>query len=340
MTEKILVTGGTGVIGAWVVRELIESGVRPVVLTRGMTNVGRVIVGELSDQADWVTADIEEPWSLMATFREFRPTSVIHMASVKPWQVDAGFVGRPDPPAAVRNIIEGTTNLLEASRQFGVRRFVYASSKAVYAPFSSVNFQIPVVDTSYPTLPDTFYGVGKLGAEHLGRLYRERFGLEFVAIRFASAYGPFKRGPAHLPSGILSHALGNKPIEVRITAHEYRDVADDFIHNRDVARAFVRASVVVDPSISVFNVGSGTAVTVEEIVSTVRRINPRSALTVRIDDSAESVFPGTVGAHAGILDSSSAHQHLGWEPMLDLEAGLIETAAFNAMSNVDLELRR
>ncbi len=106
--------------------------------------------------------------------------------------MDAGFVAHPDPPLGVRTIIDGTANILEIARIFEVPRVVFASTKSAYSafegPYGAPGYAL--VPESYPSVPTSVYGITKLAAEHLGAYYRRHLGVDFVALRFASTYGP------------------------------------------------------------------------------------------------------------------------------------------------------
>jgi UDP-glucose 4-epimerase len=179
------------------------------------------------------------------------------MASAKPWQIEQPWVDEPQPRQAIDQIATATAHVLEAARRRGIARVVYASSKAVFddvtGPYAAPTYQ-PLPE-EYPCRPRMLYGVGKLAAEHLGFYYARQFGLEFLAIRFASAFGPLKRGPtATSPDGMLYAALAGEPVRIR----RFRDgERDDYVYNKDVAEAFVLATLAARPRYLAYNVGSG-----------------------------------------------------------------------------------
>ncbi len=333
-SSRILVTGGTGVIGAWAVRELVESGHEVAVLTRGSTHVGRPILADVAGELTWFDGDVVEPLTLTRAFAKFRPEVVAHLASAKPWQMDAGFIEDPKPLLGVRTIVDGTANVLEAARALSVRRVVFAGSKASYAPFTG-RHAAPTydpVDESYPSVPHDVYGITKLAAEQLGGYYRRHLGVDFISLRFGSTYGPFKRGAATMPAGLISHAIDGHGIEVEYSRAAF-ERRDDFVYNRDVARGIAAACLADRTERWVFNIGTGRGVSVGEIVQALRDTPGLTAPTVTIvDDPAQDTRPAPshADAFAGVLDTSAATLELGFAAAYDLRTAIADCARFVA----------
>ncbi|MBS1888551.1 MAG: NAD(P)-dependent oxidoreductase [Actinobacteria bacterium] len=329
--RRILVTGGTGIIGAWAVREIAAAGDEPVVLTRGVTSLGRAILGELAEEIEWVEADVAQPLELVAALRRARPEVIAHLASAKPWQMDAAYVERPNPPLGVRTIVDGTVNLLEAARVLEIPRVVYASSKSAYAPFAGPHGHpdYEPVPESFECRPTDVYGITKLAAEQLGRYYAEHLGLDFVALRFASTYGPFKRGAGKAPAGLIGAAIEGRVVEARYTRLAYHELLDEFVYNRDVGRAVQLATAAEDGSGRVFNIGTGVGSSVGDVVAAIGAAGVAVPEIEVVDDDApgEDVERGhLVANYAGVLDTRAAAQALGFTAAYDLAAGIRDAA--------------
>lgn len=122
---------------------------------------------------------------------------------------------------------EGMINVLEAAVRNGVRRVVYTSSKAVYGVQPGVHRHpdyLPLAETATPN-PVTMYGAQKLAGEHLGRIYRNRHGLEFAALRFASTVGPTKvqrHGAANAPGDMIERSMTGEPCRIEAGATRAR----------------------------------------------------------------------------------------------------------------------
>jgi nucleoside-diphosphate-sugar epimerase len=133
--SKVLVTGGTGVIASWAVREFEARGIEPIIFVRGQASdaIGKAINGDIAEQITRVQGDVLDPMSLIQAVRGHRPDAIVHLASAKPWQMEPPWVVEPKPRVAIDQIVHGTINVLDTARAFGIQRVVYAGSKASYA---------------------------------------------------------------------------------------------------------------------------------------------------------------------------------------------------------------
>jgi nucleoside-diphosphate-sugar epimerase len=311
---RVLVTGGTGVIASWVVRGFVERGITPIVLSRGPSDqIGGAINGDIADRCVHVRGDLLDPAVPDRAIAEHGAQAIVHMASAKPWQIEPPWVDRPLPRQAIDQIASATAHVLEAARRHGVTRVVYASSKAVFddvsGPYAAPEYRPLPAD--YLCRPRMLYGIGKLAAEHLGFYYARQFGLEFLAIRFASAFGPLKRGPtATSPDGMLYAALAGEPVRIR----RFRDgERDDYVYNKDVAQAFVLAALAPRPTHLAYNIGSGRGSDHNDFARALRAVVPTTMV--------EFADPDSGGAGAGItdrarciMDNSPAAADFGYAP--------------------------
>jgi UDP-glucose 4-epimerase len=288
------------VIGAWVVRAFVERGITPIVFVRGTTDyIGRAINGDVDNRLIWAYGDLLDPLTLVRAVEQHRAEAIVHLASAKPWQVEPPFVAEPKTRAAMEQIVTATTNVLEVARVLGIRRVVYGSSKAVYddvaGPCGPPTYQ--PLDEDYPCAPHTLYGVGKLAAERLGSYYADVCGLEFLALRFSSTFGPLKRGTPASPDGMVLAAAEGRPVEIRRFPDGLRD---DFLYNRDVAEGIVCATLAEHPRHRAYNLGSGRSVDHEDIARAILAVVPGARiefipaslpmLGIEIIDRARCVF--------------------------------------------------
>ncbi|MDR3470670.1 MAG: NAD(P)-dependent oxidoreductase [Devosia sp.] len=324
--RTILVTGGSGVVGAWAVRAIAEAGDTPVVFTRGSTDVGKAILGDLAQQIEWITGDVCQPFDLIAALRRTKPVAIAHLAAAKPWQMEAGMVDRPDPALGVRSIVAGTVNVLDAARALDIPRVVYFSSKAAYGAFEgSHGFPdyLPVPET-YLARPKDVYGITKLAAESLAIYYRERLGLDVIALRGASAFGPFKRGAGVSPPGLIAAALEGREVKATYGETTYRRYVDELIYNRDLGRAVQLATIVPKTRDALFNIGSGVGYSPEAVVEAIKAVDGLAVPSIAVvPDGDPSVTGGLLGGIAGgVFDVARARDQLGFEAKFDLISGL------------------
>jgi UDP-glucuronate 4-epimerase len=205
----------------------------------------------------------------------------------------------------LRNNVAATQRLLEAAVQVGGLRFVYASSSSVYGEAES----LPTPEDASPQ-PLSPYGVTKLGAEQLCVLYHANHGLDTVALRYFSVYGPRQR-PDMAFNRFCRAALVDEPITLYGDGRQTRD----FTYVADVVAA-TRAAALADAAPGgVYNVGGGSRVSLRRALEVLETVSG-SRLDVRCEPREHGDVADT-GA-----DIARARKDLGFRPRTSLEAGL------------------
>src|SRR6185436_14514039 len=182
---KALVTGGLGVNGAVTARLMAQDGIRPVLMDNRMD---LTLMGDIKDYVDIVIGDICDRATLEKAVDDFKITHIAHLAALMPEPAEA------DPRLGVKVGVDGTINVLEVARAKNIKRVVFTSSKAAYGEIAG-DYAPPTckpVREDHPRVPADLYGSIKVCCEELGRYYRETYGIEFIALRFVSIYGPGK----------------------------------------------------------------------------------------------------------------------------------------------------
>jgi UDP-glucose 4-epimerase len=312
---NVLVTGGLGVNGAWVVRDLLAQGHRVVAL-----DVRRDfrLLPDLAERVAYVDGDVLDLRGLLRTVQEHRIDAVAHLA--------ARIMAERDPyDGALTNTL-GSLTVLEAARLGGVRRFVFTSSKAVYAPAAGVHGppQYRPVTEDYPfgvTATWRIYGSSKIHVEAIGTQYAEVWGLEFIALRFGTIFGPGKQerhGPIGIHGRMIEGALRGDPVRFP----QGGDQVDDIIYVKDVAQGIVRALLAPAPPHRVFNIGSGAAISYRDFAAAVRTAIPGA--DVEIGPGLDPVGVGAQTYHH--LDITRARAELGYAPAYDAVRGILDYA--------------
>lgn len=202
------------------------------------------------------------------------------------------------------NNILATQVLLEACRESRIRKFVYASSSSVYGDTTD----LPMTESSLPG-PVSPYGVSKLAAEHLCRLYYRNFGIPAVSLRYFTVYGPRQR-PDMAFHRFFRRALEGKRLQVYGDGKQSRD----FTHVTDIVHAnwfaFEKGTAG-----EVFNIGGGSRITLNEVISVIKDI-------VGFDPGVDhqDVQKGDV-RHTS-ADMSKAKEELGYKPKVSIRDGL------------------
>ena len=308
-TMKILVTGGLGFIGHRVVAEL-ESAGHDVVITDTRTGYGIIPQAEI----DWLISerrqaintdriysiDIADQAGMDWLIRTHRPSTVIHMASFPRQKVV-----NQNPQLGSRSMSEGLLNLLEASSQNQVEKFVYISSSMVYGDFLDEGFD--GIAESHPTTPRGQYGIMKLAGEWLTRDYTQRTGMEHVIIRPSAVYGPLDVED-RVVSKFLITAMRQGIIQVNGGEENL-----DFTYVDDVARGIAQAAVSDVARNTTYNITRGVARTLKEAAQIA--INLAQGGSMRINQ-ADASFPSR-----GTLNIQRARLDFGYEPKVDIEQG-------------------
>ena len=197
---SVLITGGRGFVGRALVNLLRESGIRVVSLDRVSIAARGTATGE-------VVCEISDPEELQLIFEKEQVESVIHLAAMLP------TAAQRDPVRATKINVVGSLNLLELARQFGVRRFVFASSLSIYGTWDESH----VVSEADRAAPEDLYGAAKLYVEQLGTAYRQHHGLDFVSLRIGRVVGAgAKSATSAWRSQIFEYLRADRPVKIKI----------------------------------------------------------------------------------------------------------------------------
>lgn len=305
-TGRVLVSGGAGFIGSHVCDAFLEAGWAVTALDD--LSSGRK--ENLSDDVELVVEDIRSPKAA-----ELLRHGVFNLVSHHAAQIDVRVsVARPDHDASIN--VMGLLNLLEASRQGGVERFIYVSSGGVVYGEPSC---LPTPETA-PKQPLSPYGVSKMCGEHYLRFYRKVWGLESVSLRYSNVYGP--RQDPHGEAGVVA-MFGRAILEGRaLTVFGDGEQTRDYVYVGDVAQANLIASDIrlgepetIDDV--AFNVGTGQETTVNDLAGSLMRV---AGVEVAIERA-----PARPGELLRSCLDCSRLQAAGWTPSGGLDDGLRQT---------------
>jgi UDP-glucose 4-epimerase len=273
--SKILVIGGAGFIGSFVVSELLK------------TNVGKVIIydnfarGKKSNIAE----SLKDPRCLIypngGDVRDIDTLNdamqgcdgVIHLAAM--WLLHC----KDFPRTAFHVNIEGTFNVLEACVKNNVKRLVYSSSASVYGDAA----EVPMTE-NHPFNNKNFYGATKIAGEAMCRAYYDRYGLSYVGLRYMNVYGPHQDQTAAY-TGVIPIMLNKIDANEAPTINGDGTQAYDFIDVEDVARCNVCA-LEAEVTDEFYNVGTGVQTSIKELCDTILELK-NSDLTVTYNPYSE-----------------------------------------------------
>jgi len=296
-----LVTGGAGFIGSHLVEGLVARGHRVRVLDNLSTgNISNL--DSVKEQVEFIDGDITDP---EAVRRACRGVEVVYH------QAALASVPRSvaNPLATHRACVDGTLNVLVASRDSGVRRVVYAASSSAYG--NSV--RLPKSESD-PTNPLSPYAVAKLAGENYCAAFSQVYNLETVRLRYFNVFGP-RQSPdnayaAVIPLFIQSLSQGRRP-----TIFGDGTQSRDFTFVADVVQANLLAAEAPGVSGKVFNVACGRQTSLLELISHMNEL-----IGTKIKPILAAPRPGDV--QHSLADIIRAKTELGYYPTTDVPTGL------------------
>jgi len=266
MSSSVLVTGGSGFIGTWVLHELLTQGARPVVVDPcpALPRWQRVL-GQRASEVVTAEASLLDPDSLLKVIEQHQVTHIIHLAALlTPACQQDPFLG------CQVNVLGGTSVWEAARRSKRVRSISYASSYAVYGPETGDS-------EAAPNRPPTFYGAFKQAMDLIAEQYWRHFGIASVAVRPHVAYGPERDlGLTAGPSLATKAAANGEGYTIGYTGR----VGYDYVE--DVSRAFVRAAFECPPGATVVDL-PGEQATTEQFANAIEAIVPTVKGRIRVD---------------------------------------------------------
>ena len=298
---SILITGGTGFIAAEIARILCARGETDITVFDIDDSTRRL--DEIAGEVRMVRGDIGEIGEVRDCVGASSPAVIYHLAGLLSVPSEA------DPQAAVRVNAMGTYHVLEAARQFGVGKVIFASSIGTYG--HGVGDAIDDLTLQRPVL---IYGACKLFGEHLGLFYRRKYGIDFRGLRYPPVVGPGVRSPGvtqYAPWVIEECAKGNP-----FTNWVRPDTRAPLLYFKDIARATVTLADAPAERIQMVNyLLAGSTASAGELAAMVRRKLPEAQIDFAVDEERQALLD-----HLKPLDDRCAREEWGWEASYDLEA--------------------
>lgn len=311
--SKILVTGGAGFIGSYLVNKLISDGFA-VTLIDDLSSGSLENIRHHTGNRDFrfIRGDIRNFNVVKRAVKE--ADAVFHEAGVLSWANSwEGFLHLNQVN------VDGTLTLLRACVDFSVKRFVYASSAGVYG---ETGVQLQHEDlTPRPISP---YGASKLSGEQYVQVVHRLYGLETVCLRYFNVYGPRQAyGPY---SGVMTRFINrlskNKPPIIFGDGEQTRD----FVNIKDVMNANMLALTKKRAVGEVFNIGTGVATRIEELAKTLQEIMNKTDVKPVHED------PRPRDIRNSCANINKAKEFLGYDPRVSLKNGLRELVKYFRVS--------
>lgn len=286
----IMITGGTGSLGSYLARGLLDRGYHDIVLFDAFPNYKRI--GDLTEKVGVVTGDVNDWVDIAGTIEKYHVREIFHLAALLSSEV------REKPLRALKINVEGTVNILEASRMFGIQKVIFISTVSTYGP----GLPEPV-DEAQRQQPTNLYGITKLSCELWGLYYHHQYDIDFRAVRFPRIVnaGRSGTGVALFPSSMIEDAALGESHEVEV-GEEYRV---PIIYVKDAVEVLLALYTAQEVKTRVYNI-NGLIPTAREILEAIRKYIPDAPIAF----SSSPITP-----HLAIpirYDDAKAREELGW----------------------------
>jgi UDP-glucose 4-epimerase len=302
--QRILITGGAGLIGSHIADCLAAEGVAEIVVLDNFVRGRRENLKQASARArvTIVEGDIRDR-RLVAEIMDGIDV-VFHQAALRITQC------AEEPRVALEVLVDGTFNVVEAAAQANVRKIVAASSASIYGMAET----FPTAEDHHPYNNRTLYGAAKAFNEGLLRSYHDMFGLDYVALRYFNVYGPrmdvYGAYTEVLIRWMEAIAAGRQP-----TIFGDGTQTMDFVHVEDIARANVLAAKAPVTDV-VLNVASGTETSLNELADAL--LAAMGSTLTPAYAPARKINP----VPRRLADTAKARQLIGFEAQVKIAAGL------------------
>ena len=307
--RSVLVTGCTGLLGNWLVADLLERGALVTGLVRDLVPQSRLYAGDWYRQINIIRGCVEDLSTVERTINEYEVDTVFHLAA----QTIVGVANR-EPLATFETNIKGTWNILEACRRVGgVSRIVIASSDKAYGD----QLVLPYSETT-PLQGEHPYDVSKSCADLISRAYYVSYGLPVCITRCGNFYGGGDLNFNRIVPGTIRSALRDKPVVIRSDGTFIRD----YFYAKDGVLAYLHLAEQMDRKEilgEAFNFSNELQISVRGMVDKVLELMDKTHLEPVVLNRAKNEIKHQY------LSADKARKMLGWESKYPLEEGLKET---------------
>ena len=296
----IFVIGGTGFIGANLVREIKQ--VRDDVYAIVRENVDYRLAD--INPANIVRMDINDVAAMKQVINEYGPKTVFNCSSYGAYSFET------DDSLIYKTNFDATVNLVKLLQKQNIAAYVHAGSSSEYGQNCSAPLE------SDECLPDSAYAVSKLATSNFLRFVGKQHSFPCVNLRLYSVYGRYEDTSRLRPNMLRQAKQGGYPALVN------GDISRDFVHIRDVCNAFILAATNMNSEISGenFNIGTGVKTTIKDLADTVKRM-----FDIAEDPEFDTMDQRKWDQADWFANPEKAEQRLGWRAAISLEEGLLET---------------
>jgi UDP-glucose 4-epimerase len=311
LNERVLVTGGLGMVGSHVCRALVASGRRPVIYDAG---IDTALIADVAAQCDIVQGSTDDLPRLMGAIKDHKASAILHFAAQVGPAVDKF------PWTALNSNLVETTAMFECARLMGIERVVFPSSKMVYGHVGE-RHRHPAyepVPEAHPLEPIILYAKLKRAAEDMAFHYAQRYGLDIIAFRFGSSFGPGKIGRSkNIPiMALIESAITSEPFHMECGA----DQSDDYCYSGEAANAAIAAldSPLKPGKFRAYNISSDELISLAQIIALLQDMYPGWKGSAGPGLDYRKIGTGTYFK----MDISRAREEIGFRPKFNFKSAV------------------
>ncbi len=314
--KRALVTGGTGFVGANLVRRLLGDGHEVHLLVRAEHSPWRI--ADIENDIYLHPVELHDAARVAASIRQIRPEWIFHLAA------HGAYPSQTDAQRMVEVNLLGTINLLDACCATGFEAFVHTGSSSEYGFKDHAPAETEWLE------PNSAYAVTKASATAYCRFVARSRGVHACTLRLYSVYGPYEEPTRLIPTLILAGLAGCLPPLVN------PDIARDYIYTEDVLDACLLAATTrkQEPG-AVYNLGTGIQTSLRQVVAETRQL-----LGIEAEPVWGSMPARLWDTSTWVADTRKIGSELHWQPRRDLKDGLRDTADWFARNPAMLQLYR
>tara|TARA_R110000796_G_scaffold71409_5_gene162211 strand:- start:79628 stop:80611 length:984 start_codon:yes stop_codon:yes gene_type:complete len=318
---KVLVIGGAGFIGSFVVSELLKEPVSEVVV---YDNFAR-------GQRSYLTDQLKDPrCSIYPIGGDIREVDILNEAMKgKDYVISLAAMWllhcKDFPRTAFHVNIEGTFNVLEACVKNNIKKLIWSSSASVYGDA----VELPMTE-EHPFNNKNFYGASKIAGEAMATAFNDRYGLQVIGLRYMNVYGPHQDQTAAY-TGVVPIMLNKIEANESPVINGDGSQAYDFIYVEDVARCNVDA-LKSDQKFGMYNVGTEVQTSIKELCDTIldlKKSNLKVQYNPYSEDDARALVQNRIGS------KKKAEEELGFTYKYGLREGLQKLIDWRIETGVD-----
>lgn len=316
----VMVTGGTGQVGAFLSKSLLRSG-QEVVIFDAKPNLENI--REIKHKVTLIEGDVTILSSIIEAIRTYHVDTIYHLAAV------VVLESRENPLKSANVNCMGTINVFEAGRTIGLRRIIYMSSSAVYGRSEDYGKGV-VSEDDLPKCPIDPYSATKVMNEVFGQHYFSKFGVKTLGLRLAATWGPGRYVGFTGAFNDMVRKLAVGEAATLPADFSYRDAQLRWLYVEDLGDLLLHAGTVEESSIKrrLYNIGTRKPFTPVDFVDTLKEVLPQAKLTVEWRDKPTDSALSVAGPSGLDINCARFYDDLDYHEKGSLKASIERAVAF------------